>query len=373
MPWKESTAMSERLEFVTLASHPGANIRTLCKSYGISRSTGYKWLERYAAAGAAGLAERSRKPQHSPNRTPEEMEKIVVELRQQHRAWSGRKLRQWLLDQGTTSVPSASTITSILRRHHLLEPGESEKHQAWLRFEHPEPNALWQMDFKGEFNLLTGGKCFPLNVLDDHARFSLCLHACSSVRTESTQAVMIEVFRRYGLPRCISCDNGPPWGIQNSRYTKFSVWLLRLGIWVSHSRPHHPQTQGKAERFHRTLKAEVLRYLEPKDLLFCQQAFTEWRYIYNHERPHEALGMKVPAQRYQPSPRPYPEQLPALEYGPGDLVQRVRGRGHIKYKGKELYLSEAFAGQDVALRFTNTDGLLDVYFAQHRITSFDLR
>jgi len=373
MPWKESTVMSERLEFVTLANKTGANRRELCKRYRVSSRTGYKWLKRFAAEGEAGLADRSRKPQQSPHRTRPEMEQLVVALRQQYRTWSGHKLRQRLLDQGLDGVPSASTITSILQRHNLLEPTEAEKHQPWLRFEHPEPNDLWQMDFKGEFGLLTGGKCFPLNVLDDHARFSLCLHACSSVRTDPTQAIMIEVFRRYGLPRCITCDNGPPWGIQNSRYTKFSVWLLRLGIWVSHSRPHHPQTQGKAERFHRTLKAEVLRYLEPKDLSFCQQAFSRWRYVYNHERPHEALGMKVPAQRYQPSPRPYPETLPPLEYGPDDLVQRVRGRGYIKYQGQELYLSEAFAGQDIALRFTNTDGVLDVYFAQHRITTFDLR
>jgi transposase InsO family protein len=228
------------------------------------------------------------------------------------------------------------------------------------------------MDFKGEFALHQGGRCFPLTILDDHSRFALGLQACSSVRTAPTQAVLIDVFRRYGLPLRITCDNGPPWGIQNSRYTKLSVWLMRLGISVSHSRPHHPQTQGKDERFHRTLEAEVLKYLVPETLAVCQQRFTQWRQVYNNERPHEALGLQVPANRYQPSSRAYPETLPALEYGPSDIVKRVHPRGHIKYKGREFYLSMAFAGQQVALRYTTTDGMLEVYFAQHCINTIYL-
>src|SRR5262249_49992899 len=154
----------------------------------------------------------------------------------------------------------------------------------------------------------------------------------------------IAVFRRYGLPERITCDNGPPWGSANSKHTKLGVWLMRLGIALSHSRPHHPQTQGKDERFHRTLTAEVLRFLEPDNLAICQQHFDQWRDVYNTERPHEALGMKVPATRYQPSLRPYPEQLPTIEYGPTDLVRKVRGQGHIKYKGREIHIGRAFAG-----------------------------
>jgi len=373
MPWRISSAMSERHEFVLMASQPEANIRALCRRFGISSRTGYKWLQRFSDAGVAGLAERSRQPGHSPSRTPALMEQRVVQLRQQHPAWGGRKLQRRLQDLGYTAVPSASTITAILQRHQLLKVAESEKHRAWQRFEHPSPNDLWQMDFKGEFVLLQGGRCFPLTIIDDHSRFALGLHACGRVITATTQAVLVDVFRRYGLPRRITCDNGPPWGIQNSKYTKLSVWLLRLGISVSHSRPHHPQTQGKDERFHRTLAAEVLRYLQPENLTVCQQRFDQWRQVYNNERPHEALGLKVPATCYQPSSRVYPETLPALEYGPADIVKRVHGRGHIKYKGQEFYLSMAFAGQQIALRFTTTEGLLEVYFAQHRIGTINLK
>jgi len=269
--------------------------------------------------------------------------------------------------------PTLPELGAILQRHQLLEPAAAEKHQAWLRFEHPAPNDLWQMDFKGEFALQQGGRCFPLTVLDDHSRFALGLEACSNVQTEPTKAVLIKIFRRYGLPARITCDNGPPWGIANCKYTKLSVWLMRLGIIVSHSRPHHPQTQGKDERFHRTLGAEVLRYLIPLNLAVCQQRFGQWRYVYNNERPHEALGLKVPAKCYQPSNRAYPETLPALEYGPSDIVKKVHPRGHIKCRGVEYYLSMAFAGQHVALRFTNTDGLLHVYFAQHLIATINLK
>lgn len=373
MPWRTSSAMSERHEFVLLASQPDANVRALCRRFGISSRTAYKWLNRYLAEGEAGLVERSRKPKTSPLRTPDAMEQLVTKLRQRHPAWGGRKLGQRLTDLGHHQVPSPSTITAILQRQQLVAAAESEKHQAWVRFEHPAPNDLWQMDFKGEFALQQGGRCFPLTVLDDHSRFALGLEACSNQQTEPTKAVLSEIFRRYGLPTRITCDNGPPWGIANSPYTKLSVWLLRLGIRVSHSRPHHPQTQGKDERFHRTLGAEVLRYLTPVNLAVCQQRFGEWRYVYNNQRPHEALGLKVPAQCYQPSPRVYPETLPALEYGPSDIVKKVHPRGHIKYLGREYYLSMAFAGQHVALRFTNTDGLLNVYFAQHPIASINLK
>jgi transposase InsO family protein len=372
MPWRTSSAMSERHEFVLLASQPEANVRGLCRRFGISSRTAYKWLNRYLAEGDVGLAERSRKPKTSPLRTSDSMEQLVTKLRQRHPQWGGRKLGQRLADLGHPKVPSPSTITAILQRQQLLAPSESEKHQAWVRFEHRAPNDLWQMDFKGEFALQQGGRCFPLTVLDDHSRFALGLEACSNVQTEPTKAVLIEIFRRYGLPTRITCDNGPPWGIANCKYTKLAVWLLRLGIIVSHSRPHHPQTQGKDERFHRTLGAEVLRYLIPVNLAVCQQRFVQWRYVYNNERPHEALGLKVPAKCYQPSNRAYPETLPALEYGPSDIVKKVQPRGHIKYQGREYYLSMAFAGQHVALRFTNTDGLLDVYFAQHPIATINL-
>jgi transposase InsO family protein len=372
MPWKEVSIMSQRLEFVTLATAENANIRHLCRCFGISSATAYKWLDRFQSDGANGLEDHSRRPHHSPSRTAAEMEEIVTKLRQKHPAWGGRKLEKRLLDLGQVGVPSPSTITAILKRHQLLDPKESAKHQAFLRFERPAPNELWQMDFKGEFKL-PQGRCYPLTILDDHSRFAVALQACARNTRNITQTAMIQVFRRYGLPDRITCDNGSPWGSRGrGYYTGLGVWLMRLGVGVSHSRPHHPQTQGKDERFHRTLEAEVLRYQHGASLAQWQLYFDQWRVVYNTERPHQALDMAVPASRYQPSQRRYPEQLPVIEYGPADIVRKVRHYGHIKFEGREYHVGSAFYGLHVALRQTTTDGLFDVYFCQHKIGALDL-
>lgn len=373
MPWRISSTMSERLEFVLLATQETTNIRELCRRFGISSRTGYKWLDRFANEGVSGLSDRSRRPHHSPLKTPMEVEKLVIKVRQQHPAWGGRKLEQRLLDLGAESVPRPSTITEILRRNALLDPQEAAKHRAFQRFERATPNELWQMDFKGEFRL-PRGRCFPLTILDDHSRFAVGLAACVNNTTRVTQAAIIPVFRRYGLPEAVTCDNGPPWGSRfPGYYTRFGVWLVRLGIRLYHSRPYHPQTQGKDERFHRTLDVELLRGFRGANRAHCQHHFDHWRQIYNTQRPHEALGMKVPASRYQPSPRAYPERLPAIEYGPTDIVRKVRHFGHFKYHGREYHVGSAFYGLHVALRYTAIDGVIEVYFCQQLIRRIDLR
>ena len=372
MPWRISSAMSERHEFVLLAAQEKANIRQLCQRFGVSSATAYKWLHRFEVDGLTGLEDVSRRPHHSPARTTQELEGAVIALRQKHPAWGCRKLRRRLLDLGHQTVPSASTITAILRRHQLLDPQESVKHQAFQRFERAAPNELWQMDFKGEFQLLRG-RCYPLTVLDDHSRFAIGLQACARNTKNITQNALIQVFRRYGLPASITCDNGSPWGCGGrSYYTALGVWLMRLSIGISHSRPHHPQTQGKDERFHRSLEAEVLRYQRADTLKQWQQHFDLWRDVYNTERPHESLDMNVPASRYQPSPRPYPEQLPPIQYGPTDIVRKVRHFGHIKFHGRDYHVGSAFYGLQVALRHTTTDGLFDLFFCQHRIGRLNL-
>lgn len=372
MPWRISSTMSQRLEFVLLASQQKVNMRQLCRRFGVSAPTGYKWLHRFQQLGAEGLREHSRRPQHSPARTPGEMENTITKLRRRHPAWGARKLRQRLLDLGHRSLPSPSTITAILDRHQLLDAKESSKHQAFKRFERAQPNELWQMDFKGDF-ALARGRCYPLTIIDDHSRFALALNACARNTKNITQNVLIQTFRRYGLPEWIICDNGSPWGSScRGHYTQLGVWLMRLGIGVSHSRPHHPQTNGKDERFHRTLEAEVLRYQHADTLIEWQLHFDAWRNIYNTQRPHESLQMKVPASRYRPSERNYPERLPAIEYGPEDIVRKVRHAGHIKYKGRDIHVGSAFFGLTVALRPTTTDGLFAVFFCQHQIGHLDL-
>lgn len=372
MPWKEIDRVSLRREFVGLAGSEGANIRALCRSFGISPKTGYKWLERFTYQGDQGLQERSRRPVRSPRRTSEAVETEVLRLRDRHPAWGGRKIAARLRALGSTP-PSPSTVTEILRRHGRLDPSEASKHKPWERFERPTPNDLWQVDFKGHF--ATGdGRCHPLTALDDHSRFALGLDACADERSETTRAKMIGLFRRYGLPSEILCDNGPPWGTAGTPgYSAFEVWLLRLGVNITHGRPCHPQTQGKDERFHRTLVAEVLRYQCFRDLQSCQASFEDFRQSYNWERPHEALGMDVPGSRYKPSDRAYPEVLPPIEYSPGQLVRKVNEAGQIRFRTNVCRVGKGFSGYPVALRPTLEDGLWEVVFCGQHIRTIDLK
>jgi transposase InsO family protein len=373
MPWKEVSLVSLRQEFVALAHTEGANIRQLCGRFGISAKTAYKWLARYRQGGPAALADRSRRPHACPAQTPPDLEQLVLQLRAEHPAWGGRKLRARLRALGHPAVPAASTITAILRRHGLLEGDRAGRPRDCRRFERPCPNDLWQMDFKGHFGLAGGGRCHPLTILDDHSRYALALVACADERTETVQRHLIAVFRRYGLPAALLTDNGPPWGGEGVHpYTPLAVWLLRLGVRVRHGRPRHPQTQGKDERFHRSLDAELLSRRTFTGLDDCQPAFDAWRQLYNHERPHEALQLAVPASRYRVSPRPYPEVLPALEYAPGDAVRKVQQGGWISYRGRDYRLPEAFVGQPVALRPQADADALAVWFAEHRLGLLDL-
>ena len=371
MPWKEVSTMSQRKEFIVLATQPARNIRALCRAFSISPKTGYKWLARYAAEGEPGLQARSRRPQQMPQRTAAVLEQAILHLRTAHPTWGGRKLHARLQTLGYAPVPAPSTITAILRRHGRLAPVASSP-AAWHRFEHATPNALWQMDFKGHFPV-GPGRCHPLTILDDCSRFALCLQACANEQTATVQAHLIATFRRYGLPARLLMDNGAPWGDRaGSPFTPLTVWCLRLGIGISHARPAHPQTLGKDERFHRTLKAELLHQRTFRDLAHCQQHFDQWRALYNLDRPHEALAMAVPAARYQPSPRPFPETLPPIEYGATDIVRKVQAQGELSYRGRIFRVSKAFRGYPVALRPTPHDGLWRVYFCHQHVADLDL-
>jgi transposase InsO family protein len=361
--------MSLKREFVTLADQ--ASMTDLCRRFNISRKTGYKWRGRFLREGMEGLQNRSRRPRGSPWKTDRGTVNAVLRIRDHHPAWGGRKIRRRLLDLGFLEVPAASTVTEILRREGRLRPEEAEKHEPWRRFEHSAPNDLWQVDFKGDFPI-GSRRCHPLTMLDDHSRFALLVEACSNQRTETVRSLLVMAFERYGLPYRILSDNGAPWG-GSDRYTVLSVWLIRMGIDVGHSGVAHPQTLGKDERFNRTLKAELIGTRQFADLAECQRLFSLWRDIYNHERPHEALGLATPARRYTISPRPYPAVLPPIEYGPQDQVRKVQLQGEIFFKGREWPVGKAFRGLPVGLRPTLTDGLYDVYFCHQKIRSIDLR
>ena len=373
MPWKVDTVMSQRKEFVILAQAEGANMSELCRRSGISRKTGYKWLGRHAEDGEEGLYDLSKRPRHSPNRTSPQMEQAVVALRLEHPTKGAHVIARMLQDRGYDQAPSKSTITAILRRYGLIEPAESAKRVPYRRFEHAEPNDLWQMDFKGHIPMSRGGRCHPLTVLDDHSRFSLGVRACRNEKGQTVHEHLTSIFRHYGMPHTILVDNGAPWGSDLAHpFTPLTVWMLQLGINVIHSRPRHPQTLGKLERFHRSLKAELLQGRNFADIDHCQSGFDRWRDFYNLERPHHALDLDTPASRYTPSPRSFPRTLPTIEYDSEDIVRTVDVNGRISFRGRPFRVGKGFRGKRVALRPASTDSAWTVYFSTQPIATIDL-
>jgi transposase InsO family protein len=363
--------MDLRLEFCELAGREGANVRLLCRRYGIAPKTGYKWLARWRAEGAAGVAERSRRPLASPARTSPAVEAAVLAVRARHPAWGGRKIAA-VLARMEAAAPAPSTITEILRRHGFEIGAHGGGAQPFRRFEHAAPNDLWQMDFKGHVGMDNGRRLHPLTVLDDHSRYCIALAACENQKTATVQGFLTNAFRRYGLPRTLITDNGSPWGDgPGSPYTPLGVFLIDQGVRVSHSRPYHPQTMGKDERFHRSLKAEALSSGPFADLAQAARRLADWREVYNRQRPHEGIGMAVPASRYASSPRDYREKIEPFEYAPGDAVRRVQDGGKISLGGREKRVPKAFRGRDIALRTSEQDGVYDVYYRHQHIARLD--
>lgn len=373
MPWKEETCMSLRSDFVHRAALPATNLTKLCASFNISRKTGYKWLRRFSQGGESNLANLSRRPHVSPTQTAPNLEYMIVGVRQDHPEWGGRKIHAFLERRGQTPLPSPSTITEILWRHHLIDSQEAEKHVPFQRFEMAAPNQLWQMDFKGHVPL-TQGRCHPLTVLDDHSRFLIGLRACPNETQSTVQGHLTRLFREYGLPDRMLMDNASPWGDSGGEpFTVLTVWLMRLGIAITHGRPYHPQTQGKDERLHRTLKAELLRHLALETIEQSQGWFDQWRLQYNTERPHEALAMDVPAEHYQPSTRTFPETIPPLEYQASEITRKVDKGGFVYFGNRRFFVGRAFWGQKVAPCPTETDGDFKVFYSQQQIDLISLR
>lgn len=375
MPWLPRNVMDMKREFVRLALLPGANRRELCRRFGIGAKAAYALLGRFAQEGEAAFVARSRRPHSSPLRCDAAIEQAVIELRQAHPAWGARKLGSRLQQLGHANVPVASTITSILKRHGLVTPEASEAAARWQRFEHDTPNSLWQIDFKGYFETARG-RCHPLTLLDDHSRYALAVSACPQPDTAHVKSYLREVFGCYGLPVRINADNGAPWGSPSKPergLTALSVWLIRQGITVSHSAPAHPQTNGKLERFHRSLKAEVLKAGTLSDLAHAHGAFQRWRQVYNHERPHEALGMQPPASRYCRSERRFKDTLPEIDYPREDEVLTVKWDGFVRFKGRKLRLSKALHRLPVAFRAREEqDGVFDIYFCHQPFMQVDM-
>ena len=369
MPWKESDVRSERIEFVVRARQPGSTIAALCREFGISRQTGYKWLRRFDQVGSlAELDELSRRPRHSPNRTPLEAELRVVELRLQY-GWGGRKLSHLLAAEGLDLA--SSTVDRILKRYGLVRMDKRHR-PALRRFERSHPMELLQMDFKGPYRLRGGGMCHPLSVLDDHSRYVLSLDALPSQHGHGVQSRLTRCFEHFGVPEAMLMDHGSPWwGTTNGHgLTHLGVFLIRQGIDLIYGGVGHPQTQGKVERFHRTLDEAIRHSGQPRSLEGFQSALEGFRQVYNQIRPHEALGDQPPAGRYRPSRKPYQANPPNWEYPPGSEVKRLRGNGCVSLGGRDYFVCEALEGEEV--RWQRFGNKVLVSYRQMHVREIDL-
>lgn len=347
MPWKATSVMEERIKFIVRAVQPGVNFKALCREFGISRRTGYRWIDRYLEVGSLPrVGELSRRPHRIPNKTDSNYERRVIELRRRY-SWGGKKLQVILAREGI-KLP-VITINRIIKRNGLIEPQISHR-PALKRFGRAYPNQLWQMDFKGDFGLRVG-RCYPLSILDDHSRFAVGLYALIDQRAETVDCSLVSTFQRYGLIEAMLMDHGTPWWSNNSEHglTWLSVKLIKQGIRLYWSGIRHPQTQGKVERFHRTLQGSILNKLRPRTMRDCKEAYDRFREEYNKIRPHEALEMGVPADRYQPSRRPYNPQPRPWEYPQGSIVKRLNTQGCLDYKNRRYFVCEALRGEYVRI------------------------
>ena len=347
MPWLETDVRNQRIQFVQAVREPGAKIARVCRAFGISRTTGYKWLGRDEAAhSVAALADRSRRPVTSPQRTAAAVTEQVIALRAQY-GWAGAKLARLLKPAGIALAPR--TIDRIIQREGLTRPDVAPA-PALGRFERPAPNELWQMDAKGRYPLQPRGQCHPLSILDDHSRYAVGLVALPRLDTVGVRTALISCFERYGVPAAMLMDHGVPWwnAANATGLTTLSVFLLKQDIRLLFGRVRHPQTQGKVERFHRTLGERLRWWGVPTTLPGFTRAFATFRDEYNQVRPHEALQLRPPATRFAPSGRAYVPTPRRWEYPAGSDVRRVDGNGMVAHGSARFFVSEALAGEEVA-------------------------
>jgi transposase InsO family protein len=370
MPWKERTAVEERLRFVAQILE-GEPMTDACRQLGISRKTGYKIFNRYKAHGLEALTDRSRRPVRYANQLPAQVESLIVRLKREKPHWGARKLRELLVRRlsGDVRVPAKSTIHAVLDRHGLVKRARRRRHKAegTPLSEGAAPNDLWCADFK----LGNGRYCYPLTVTDQASRYLLLCEALESVREELAFTAFERLFAERGLPAAIRSDNGVPFASPNGLYnlSKLAVWWLRLGIAIERIKPGHPQQNGRHERMHLTLKKEATR---PAGMNSLQQQarFDAFLEEFNTERPHEALAMACPAERYTPSKRPY-EGLPDVEYPFHDKDILVTSCGRICMHRKKINISTVLAGQRLGIKEVD-EGIWLVSFMTYDLGYIDL-
>ena len=367
MPWKDKTVEELRKEFAE-AAQSSFNFSELCREFGITRATGYKWLKRYEMD--EPLTDRSRRPSITANKTSEEKELQIVETRSKHPGWGAKKIKVSLENKGV-EMPCIKTVNNILNRYGCISKEESLKHKAFTCFEKERCNEMWQTDFKGEFKMRDGNYCFPLDIFDDHSRFVIKIKPSKST-SNLVLPTFREAFYEYGMPDSVLSDNGAQFAGFRQGYTRFEKWLMDHDVLPIHGRIKHPQTQGKIERFHRAMNQELLKHYTPKDLSDAERVFNDWRNCYNNERPHEALGMKCPSDIYVPSKRIYDDKVDKYEYSGKYHVIKGNNWGYVRFGGWQIYLSETMANEHIEFR-PNPSG--DTFIACYRnfaIAEFDV-
>ena len=366
--------MEEKLRFVFEYDTGEHTMSELCQRYQIARQTGYVWVRRYRQAGVPGLVEGSRSAHRHSNQMPEELERMVLELRQAHMTWGPRKLKKVLeRDEPGRRWPATSTIGALLKREGLVVARKKRKHTA----PYSEPlahatgaNRVWCADFKGWFRTGDGERIDPLTISDAHSRYLLRCQAVEKTNSDRVQAIFEAAFREYGMPAAIRTDNGPPFASSAvAGLSRLAVWWIKLGIVPERIAAGHPEQNGRHERMHRTLKQEVAQP-PAANRRKQQRALDRFRQEYNQVRPHEALGMHTPAAIYEPSEKEFPARVPEPEYPPSMLVRSVRRRGHFRWNKDEVFLSEVLWGEQVGLLPVD-DRWFTIYFAQIPLARFD--
>jgi transposase InsO family protein len=373
VPWKAKNPMDLKLEFITRLRH-GERMTDLCREYGIARKTGHKLKNRYNEQGALGLFEQSRAPKYIPHKTTPELEGVLLAERRAHPTWGAKKLKDVLERRLGHDLPSASTIGNVLERHGLVERRKRRRrHESAPTLLRPAtaPNAVWCVDYKGQFRLGDKSYCYPLTVTDQFSRYILGCEAMPAISDEAARYAFEGIFESYGLPDVLRSDNGAPFASTGlGGLTQLSAYWLRLGITLERIRPAHPQDNARHERMHRTLKRETTRPARA-NLLKQQDRFESFVEEFNTERPHEGIGMKRPAELYERSSRAYPDRLPELTYPEHDDVLTVDRKGSIRPSWRrKVHLTRALTGHSVGIREEN-DGRWLVTFSKQDLAHLD--
>ena len=367
MPWESKTVEKLREEFV-LAARESSNFSSLCREFGITRKTGYKWVERFKSG--LELKDHSRRPNLVANKTSAKTEQLILSLRKENPGWGAKTIKKVLENHGHQNIPCVKTVNNILDRNGCILKEESEKRHKYIRFQKEHCNEMWQADFKGDFELNNGKRCYPLDIIDDHSRYLIKI-----VPSESTKNIVIPAFEsafyEYGMPLSVLSDNGGLFAGFKQGYTQFEKWWMCLDILPIHCRIKHPQTQGKIERFHRTLKDELLKHNSFDDIEQAGHKIQAWREKYNNIRPHESLNMLTPSDVYVKSDRQYTGRIEPYEYSGEYPILKVNCKGYISFEFERLYFSETFIGEYIEFRPNPLGDSFYACFRNFKIAEFD--